>query len=659
MKNNFQVNPDILRTIFLIAAIILACNPGSNAQSFKLYAVSDLQQVFGDGYKTPIKSDTLKLFGIRGEIISGQMIIIAGKDLQNITVEAGPLKNAVSQVKSPDLTTDWSFVGSIMLKNNTPNQPVNALVRPAPALYPDYLLAEKQLNIKGKSTQPVWLTVNIPEDAAPGTYSGRIEVRNGNENGSLPVYVTVYPLTLPSERHLKIVEWYTTSRFPGLHGINEPYSKEWFDMLKIYAANMAAHRQNVFRVSMDLINISRSDSNELEFDFTRFDQVAEVFWNTGKMDWLETGFLAKFGKGAWFSTEVLLDDFTVKDIKTGAKITMKGEEVVPYLLPEFESHLRQKGWLHKTYFHTQDEPSMHNAVSWMKMSSYLHQFAPELRRMDAIETTYLLDEIEVAVPKLDALAAWYDNYKDWQAKGNELWFYTVGIYQASRLPNKTIDMPVMNSRIMHWLNYRYGITGYLHWGWNQWTENPYVNPDIHIGDGWHVYPVKDGVLNSLRWEQMRNGIQDYEYFWMLENKITNLKDSLGSRFSWIDPKQRGKEIAGEVVSGFAEHTDDPEVLYAAKMKLINELLDFEKSPGIYIQTNPVEGSCFTDRSSVEIRGWTEPGTLITINGREVPVSKQGLFLEQINMSSKEDLIRVQATGSKGHREIVRKFNVIQ
>ena len=96
---------------------------------------------------------------------------------------------------------------------------------------------------------------------------------------------------------------------------------------------------------------------------------------------------------------------------------------------------------------------------------------------------------------------------------------------------------------------------------------PFRKPDIHIGDGWHVYPAKNGVLNSLRWEQMRNGIQDYEYFWMLEDKIKALKDSLGSRFPWIDPKQRGKEIAGNVVMDFAEHSDDPGCCIRQKWKL--------------------------------------------------------------------------------------------
>lgn len=428
-------------------------------------------------------------------------------------------------------------------------------------------------------------------------------------------------------------------------------------MLKIYADNMVAHRQNVFRVSMEVIEIRKSKTNELEFDFTRFDQIARIFWNTGKMDWLETGFLTKFGEGDWFSTEIFLEDFSIKNLQSGEKITMRGEEVIPFLLPAFESHLRQMGWLHKIFFHIKDEPSLHNALAWRKMSSYLHQYAPELKRMDAIETTFLLDDIEIAVPKLDALASWYESYKDWQEKGNELWFYTVGIYQGSLLPNKTIDMPVMDSRIMHWLNYKYDLTGYLHWGWNQWTENPYLDPDIHIGDGWHVYPVKDGVLNSLRWEEMRNGIQDYEYFWMLEKTIRTLTDSLGSQFAWIDPKQRGKEIAGNVVMGFAEHTDDPQVLYKAKMQIIKELLNYNASPRIYVQTNPLVNSDLTDGSSVEVLGWTEPGTKIVVNGKELPVSKQGLFLEQFGLTTKSNFIKVQASNTNGSKEIVRYFVV--
>jgi hypothetical protein len=277
--------------------------------------------------------------------------------------------------------------------------------------------------------------------------------------------------------------------------------------------------------------------------------------------------------------------------------------------------------------------------------------------MDAIETTFLLNDIEIAVPKLDHFATWNEVYKKWQKKGHELWFYTVGIYQGSLFPNKTIDMPLMDSRIMHWLNYKYDATGYLHWGWNQWNEDPYKDVGMHIGDAWHVYPSKDGVNNSIRWEQMRNGIQDYEYFRMLENKTRELKDSLGSRFGWIKPDQRGKEIAGRIIKGFADHSDDPQELYNAKMQVIKELMNFNTSPGIFIQTNPPEGSSITDGSTVEVFGWTEPGTKIIINRMEIPVSKDGLFLEQFKMSPANNKIMVHATRGERTKEIIREFIV--
>jgi hypothetical protein len=279
---------------------------------------------------------------------------------------------------------------------------------------------------------------------------------------------------------------------------------------------MVAHRQNVFQVPFSAIEIIQKEDGSLDFDFTRFDQIAEIFFSTGKMDYLETSELVLFDGQGWASTRLKLRDFNIKMAGTGEQVVLPGEEVVPFLLPAFQNHLRRKGWLEKTLLHVRDEPSLHNALAWREMSAYLHDLAPDLRRIDAIETAEVLGEdlIEVAVPKLDAFRSWYDSFKAWSDAGNELWIYTVGIFQGAYLPNKTIDMPLIESRILHWLNYKYDATGYLHWGWNMWhTGDPFNDVGRHVGDGWHVYPAKDGLLNSLRWEQMRNGIQDYEYFW--------------------------------------------------------------------------------------------------------------------------------------------------
>ena len=94
------------------------------------------------------------------------------------------------------------------------------------------------------------------------------------------------------------------------------------------------------------------------------------------------------------------------------------------------------------------------------------------------------------------------------------------------------------------------------------------------------------------------------------------------------PEQRGHEIAGRVVMTIEQHTDDPSVLYAAKRQLIDEIIAFDAGPMIYVQTTPMENSTLTEHSSVEVFGWTEPGTKIVVNGKEMPVSDQGYFFEQ-------------------------------
>jgi len=400
--------------IFFCACLftaILLNSPKLTAQPFKLFAVYDLDRVFEDGYNLPALHDTLSTFGIRGEVISGQCALQTKKGLTNVTVMVSGLSNKKSGKALPASAVEWNFVGSIPLSKNTPNQPVRELVRQAPARFPDYLMSERQINIAPKAYQSIYLTINIPENAEAGTYTGSITVKCLQGDQTLPVCIEVYPLNLPSTRHLKVTEWYSTGDFAHFHGIQEKYSD------------------------------------------------------------------------AWFSTDLKLQDFKVSDTETGKQQILAGKDVIPVLLPAFESHLRQKGWLDKTLFHIKDEPSMHNAAAWREMSSYIHHYAPDLRRIDAIETTNLLDDIEVAVPKLDALGTWYESYRNAVQKGTELWFYTVGIYQGSLYPNKTIDMPVMNSRILHWLNYKYDATGYLHWGWNQWEEKPYEEVGMHIGGG--------------------------------------------------------------------------------------------------------------------------------------------------------------------------------
>jgi hypothetical protein len=653
---NSSVNAatNLLR-ISLFSTVILCVNISILfGQALELSAVSDLAQVFEDGYQSPETHDSITVFGIRGEVLSAQCLIQAKENLSQVTAGISALRNAATgRSVKPDFI-EVNFVGSIALETNTPNQPAELVTRRAPAKFPDYLRPDKRMDVKDGAHQAIWLTIKVPEQMEPGTYTGLVTVKCRQGEQSLPISILVYPLTLPHERSLHVTEWYSTNHFDRFHGISEKYSASWYEMLRTYARNMAEHRQNVFQVPINAIDIILSRNRQLEFEYEKFDNIARIFWQTGKMDYLETGELTRF-RDNWFSTEILFKDFEVKDAGTGKSITMTGEQVIPALLKSLENHLRENRWLEKTLFHVRDEPSLHNAAAWREKSSYIHKYAPELKRMDAIETTFVLDDIEVAVPKLDAFAAWFEWYKKAQQKGTEVWFYTVGIYQASGYPNKTIDMPLIDSRLLHWLNYRYDASGYLHWGWNQWTDDPYHDVGEHIGDAWHVYPSKDGVLNSLRWEQMRNGIQDYEYFRMLERKVAALRDSLGPAFAWIDPKQRGKEIAAKVVKSMRDHTKDPNVLYEAKKEVISELMEFHTQPSIYVQTRPEASSTFTDDMAVEVLGWTEPDAEISINGKAIRADQSGFFGERFALLKGNSSISVEVTKNGKSKMVTRDF----
>ena len=65
---------------------------------------------------------------------------------------------------------------------------------------------------------------------------------------------------------------------------------------------------------------------------------------------------------------------------------------------------------------------------------------------------------------------------------------------------------------MPWLAWKYGLDGYLRWAVNIYPEDIWNQPLFTwpSGDMFFVYPGQEGPLDSMRWELLRQGIQDYE-----------------------------------------------------------------------------------------------------------------------------------------------------
>jgi hypothetical protein len=632
--------------LWFMGLLLIAPAASGQDRPFECFWVSDLEKVFDDAYRLPSAMDTVRLFGIRDEILSAQIVLHARTGLKNISVAPGDLAGGAKGSVIPAATVRWNFVKSVPLTVNSDIARGNSLVRQAPASFPDYLSEERTLSVAAGKFQSIWLTLHIPAAASPGAYNGYVVVQSNKGKIFLPLTLTVYPLVMPKAPHLTTTNWYSLSN--QYHKYAKEFDENYFALLETYARNMAEHRQNVLRVELRAVSAEVDATGQYAFDFTNFDRSVEISQRVGPMKLIETGFVGGWAGGNWDSTRMVYREFDVLDRSTGQQRKMKGEEYLPHFLPAFEKHLKEKGWLDKIIFHIADEPCNHNVMSWRSMSEFVHSFAPSLRRIDAIEGSYFDDLLEIWVPKLDQLNNWWDTFRKVQQSGCELWYYLAMTTNA--YPNRFIDSPLIEARILHWLNYRFGITGYLHYGFNSWEgADPYTTmrePQYGIGANFLVYPTELGILNSIRWEQERNGLSDYEYLWLLEQSIAGLKEKIGSAGHWIKPEQRGRELATRVISTMTQFTRDPKVLYDTKLEILQEILAMQSHPALYVQTNPPANAKVTyGQILAEITGWTEPGSAVSMNGQNIVVGNDGVF--RCVAALTPEITRITVTTRKG------------
>ena len=101
------------------------------------------------------------------------------------------------------------------------------------------------------------------------------------------------------------------------------------------------------------------------------------------------------------------------------------------------------------------------------------------------------------------------------------------LYQVNPAsPANGIDIPMLNTRQNFWklLNYKY--TGGLIWTTVNWLNNKWTNGRASTSfDAVLLLPTETGVLPTIRLKAYRDGIEDYEYIYMLRNAVDALKKS--------------------------------------------------------------------------------------------------------------------------------------
>lgn len=99
-------------------------------------------------------------------------------------------------------------------------------------------------------------------------------------------------------------------------------------------------------------------------------------------------------------------------------------------------------------------------------------------------------------------------------------------------PNQFISSPPLESRLVGHISYMLGVSGFLRWNYCLYTNDVYSNPSYKFprwiaGDTFFVYPGKNlKPVSSIRWENLKIGIEEYNIMKLLEKKGYNYNDIL-------------------------------------------------------------------------------------------------------------------------------------
>jgi len=325
--------------------------------------------------------------------------------------------------------------------------------------------------------------------------------------------------------------WQHPNGVARAHGV-ELWSEEHWRLLSKYAENMAQHGQDSILTSIihDPWNSqcgyefpsmvewrfpgkwTLAETAKFQWDFEKFDRYVELMMGFGIRSKIEMYAMVK-GPGPtpdtsirYFDTEQ--NEYRTQTLKTGDPMWFEAWKA---FFPFLKKHLKEKGWWEIAYLGFDEKP----AEIMDAMFTLINEAGPEYRLVlsgghaaerENAELVLYLDSLLNAQKWKDEFAPMVEQI---QERGQMVNFYTAC---EPRYPNTFLYSTLRESRMIAWIARKYGLDGYLRFILNAFPDDVWKQPAFkwHSGDMFLVYPGPDGPLDGMRWELLRQGIQDYE-----------------------------------------------------------------------------------------------------------------------------------------------------
>lgn len=565
----------VLSLMLLLTVVIVGAAYGS--VNFQVWVSDPLVKIFQTTAQPTSSPSQIKVTAVRNEYESAQIVATATADITALTVSVSAISGPSGT--KPVVTTN--FVGYVPVEHGTTYTPDDHLIATSPNNFPDPLLESTSVAVTSGQNQPIWFTIKVPNTTPPGTYTGTVTVTGDGESISVPLSITVSPVILPTKQSLTVTNWFSYENLENSsYGHGCPmWSESWWNMVATYADFMARYRINVAYARTNKLIVGHYDSSgNLTFDFSRFDRFVGIFQNAfqkyGLNLVIEGGHICGKSWGAanfmvWYPRIYNASGTDVTPSNSGSIVATSDQARSFYslYLPAIQQHLIDKGWIDSYIQHIGDEPQDNSAESYKGVGAMVRQYAPLLKTVDAIQTKDLVGAINYWVP----LPSFYidsDNVSFFiqrnRTSGEQVWLYTCNVPKGEYM-NRYLDYPLLDVRLMHWQNYKYGLPGYLHWGFNYWHGDSFTNIEANYGsttsafdppgDTHIVYKGSKGPLSSIRLEAMRDGIEDYVLLKLLEKK-----DS-----------KKPLQLCYQLIKSMTNFTHDPATFRTVRAQLLSAL----------------------------------------------------------------------------------------
>jgi len=529
-------------------------------------------------------TDEAKAVHIRAagnEAEAAQIVVRPDKGLKGLTAKADVLKGPGGAV-IPAEAIDILRVRYVMVTRPTDS---TGCVAPWPDPLPPL---RGPIDLEAMKNQPLWVRVTVPKDAKAGTYKGTVHLKAEGWAADVPLEVEVFDFALPGRMTCKTAFGFSPGNVWRYQKVTRPEDRR--AVLEKYWANFASHHISPYDPApMDRLKVTwpkgENGKHTLvpQFDWTAWDAamqraIDQRHFNSFRLS------IPGMGGGTFHARrEPSLLGYSEDSPEYKTAFTNYCRAL--------EAHLKEKGWLPYAFVYWFDEPAPRDYAFVMNGFRKLKEACPAITRM-------LTEQVEPALaggPNLWCPVSpnyHHERAEERRARGERFWWY---VCCGPKAPYCTlfIDHPATELRVWLWQTWQRKINGILVWQTNYWTstaaypdanrpQNPYEDPmgwtsgystpkgvkrPWGNGDGRFIYPpeaaadahpkapVLDGPVDSIRWEMLRDGLEDYEY-------LAILRRLLREKGGRLDASKRAEfaallEVPEEITKDMTTFTKDP------------------------------------------------------------------------------------------------------